>query len=68
MSEFDVSEKVKQIITDSGLNIKKVFFTLPAYEDNVSNNEDEVEECDGVCLSLEQEDVLFKHHTCFAHT
>jgi len=40
--EFNVSEKVKHIITDSGSNIKKAFLTFPGYEDTTrSDSEDE---------------------------
>jgi len=45
VSEYDIREKIKHIITDSASNIKKAFLTLPGYEDNMTSD-DEGEEYD----------------------
>lgn len=37
-SDFDVSEKIKHIVIDSGSNIKKKFLSLPGYEDATSDS------------------------------
>ena len=67
VSDFDVREKVKHIITDIASNIKKAFLTLPGYEINASDSKDEEsEECDSI--SIEQDELTFEHHACFAHT
>ena len=74
ISDFGVREKVKHIITDSASNVKKVFLTLPGYEDvedhtasddSEAEGESEFERCDNV--SLDESQVLFEHHACFAH-
>lgn len=64
VSDFDVREKVKHIITNSGANVKKGFLTLPGYEDDTSISE---EEGDSTSLSFEQDEILFEHHACFVH-
>ena len=30
-SDFNISQKVRHIVTDSGSNVKKAFLTLPGY-------------------------------------
>ena len=74
ISDFGVREKVKHIITDSASNVKKAFLTLPCYEDvedhtasddSEAEGESEFERCDNV--SLDESQVLFEHHVCFAH-
>jgi len=75
ISDYDIREKIKHIITDSASNIKKAFLALPGYEDDTcttSDNEDE--ECDimpsassSVQTNVEYSEFLFEHHSCFAH-
>ncbi|XP_065907752.1 zinc finger BED domain-containing protein 4-like [Dysidea avara] len=74
ISDFGVREEVKHIITDSASNVKKAFLTLPGYEDvedhtasddSEAEGESEFERCDNV--SLDESQVLFEHHACFAH-
>ena len=68
-SDFDVDEKVKHIITDSGSNIKKAFLTLPGYEeDPTSDSNEEEDEYDAVSLPLQHDGFLTKPHSCFTHT
>lgn len=70
MSLFDICDKIKHIVTDSGANIKKAFaLPLPGYEeDNLEDSSDEDEE------DVQPESVgsldgySFEHHPCFAHT
>ena len=75
IADFDVNEKVKHIVTDSGSNIKKTFVTLPGYgndddndsgEDSSETDDDEQEQFEHVSISLEN--FSFEHHACFAHT
>ena len=67
VSDFDVREKVKHIITDSASNIKKAFLTLSGYKINASDSEDEEsKECDSI--SIEQDELTFEYQACFAHT
>ena len=74
ISNFGVREKVKHIITDSVSNVKKAFLTLPGYEDveedhTASDNSEaeELERCGSANDSLDESQVLFEHHACFAH-
>jgi len=75
VSEYDIREKIKHVITDSASNIKKAFLTLPGYEDNTSDDKDEdSEEYDDLPSvspsaesSVDPSEFLFEHHSCFAH-
>ena len=78
ISDFGVREKVKHIITDSASNVKKAFLTLPGYEDveedhttsECDDSEAEESERCGSINSFDESDegqVLFEHHSCFAH-
>ena len=74
ISNFSASEKVKHIVTDSGANIKKPFVTLPGYNEDDGDHDDEDEESklgnendDFEHASLSLESLSFEHHACFAH-
>ena len=60
ISEFDVGEKVKHIVTDSASNMRKAFITLPGYEEDSTqgDDDDQNENCS----------IPFEHHACFAHS
>lgn len=74
ISGFDISEKVKHIITDSASKVKKAFttVTLPGYEEDndedgdLSDEEDE-DDFEPVSISSLGE-LFFEHHACFSHT
>ena len=70
ISDFNITEQVKHIVTDSASNMKKAFVTLPGYEedkDEDSQSSETEDDEDGEPVSLSLEDFSFEHHACFAH-
>ena len=74
ISEFNIAEKVKHVITNSGANVKKAFVTLPEYEENdlidsdeLNNGDEEEEQEDFELVPITPEELCFEHHVCFAH-
>ncbi len=72
ISEYDIADKVKHIITDNASNVKKAFISLPGFEQD-DNEDDDVEdtEADYEIVEIEPNDlseIETERHGCFAHT
>lgn len=75
-SEYDITDKIKHIVTDNASNVKKAFLTLPGFEqEQASDNEDNVpaydETEDYEVVEIEPDELselATEHHACFAHT
>ena len=79
-SNFGISDKVKDIFTDSASNVKKAFLTLPGFENDVEQRSDSEDQIDDVndndddneeileAQSISSEDMPLKYCSCFAHT
>ena len=72
ISEYDIADKVKHIITDNASNVKKAFISLPGFEQD-DNEDDDVEdtEADYEIVEIESNDlseIETERHGCFAHT
>ena len=71
ISEFNIAEKLKHVITDSWANVKKAFVTLPGYEedlvdfDELNNGDEEEEQEHFELVPMTSEELFFKHHACF---
>lgn len=69
VSEFEVQNKIKHVVTDSAANIIKAFLTLPGFECGTSSDNDNDDDEDGDELSSEAHlmPLDLEHHSCFAH-
>ena len=71
VSEFDVRDKIKHVVTDSAANIKKAFLTLPGFENDTSDSDIEDEDDDDIEGEYSSKALLLQsdleHHSCFAH-
>ena len=73
IAEFCIQQKVKHIVTDSGANVKKAFFTLPGFDedDQEAESDDDIGD-DGEKINFDHQnmpvdELSFEHHACFAH-
>ena len=69
ISDFNINNKIKHIITDSGSNIKKAFLTLPGYEedeDHEADNKVEEFEADTVRRQVSPLNTMLVLLTCYS--
>jgi len=64
VSDFNISDKVKHIITDCRSNTTNLTGFEDVQDNTTSNEELETQDC--ISLSLEY-DKIFEHHTCFEY-
>ncbi len=72
MAEFNISRKIKHIVTDSASNMKKAFLTvLPGYDEDKTDTDDDDDDMESDDSEESNhsplEGVTFTHHACFAH-